>query len=248
MSIVSVAKEQLKGKTSYDQRKLIDEVCEKTGSSYESVRGTLIKRGGLLGKGWASDKGNLIRSESPEGYHVDYDDVEKRKNWGNVKRLLPSPIKEMVTLAGENGHCIEVLQPEKATSYDYEEYVLQQLLEKYPEVECYQGEIWLHDEPVQVFNADLMGYMCGSLYQNLKLCNDVGHEYIVLTLQKQVSGFRNSGKWVRWASNKFRDREDKNLAAIEHALTDYKLVKNMFYKRATKGSRSMRTCVLRRNK
>ena len=247
MSIVSEAKSFLEGKSSCGHKELIEEICQRTGRSYESVRGTLIKRGGVLGNGWSMKDGRLIPSDSSEGYTVDYDDKNKKQNWQNVKAFLPESIEEMVTLAGEEGHCIEALGPNRVISYDYDESVLQSLLEKFPDTEAYCGDIWQHNEKTQVFNADLMGYMCGSLYENLKLCNEVGHDYIVLTIQKQVKGFRNSGRWKNWAVKKFKNRKDKNLASIKHALKDYDLLKNLFYKREGK-TRAMRTCVLRRKK
>jgi hypothetical protein len=247
MSIVSVALEVLEGKTEMSHSDLINAVCNLTGNSYESVRGTIIKRDcKLFDSGEWHYQDGCVRSGGREAIVVDYTAPEKLANWRAVREHLPKEIPSMVTLGGINGTDIRVFLPDDVISYDYDPRVLRQLKRNIPWVHTRHGDIMLHNEPATVLNLDLVGYMCGTRFEDFRRATSVGHEYIVITIQGQVGGFRNSGEWVNKAMKKYRRYKDKNLAALKDAMRGYSLLLNRFYRRE-KGARQMRTTVWRAN-
>jgi hypothetical protein len=226
---------------------LVGAVCETTGNSYESVRGTLIKRDcRLFNEGWQYKDGAVVRGDG-EAVVVDYTPEAKLRNWEVVRAYLPLRIDTLVTLGGIGGTDIRVFLPDQATSYDYDATVLSQLKRNIPWVETVQGDIFDHSEPATVLNLDLVGYMCGSRFSDFQRAASVGHQYIVITIQGQVGGFRNNakGEWVSQALKKYKRYRDRNLRALKDAMAGYKLLLNRFYQREA-GARRMRTTVWKR--
>lgn len=244
MSLVNVALSVIGDRETITHQDLINQVCEASGASYESVRGSLIKsKGGLMNHGFSYQTGILTRChDAAAGVVVDYQQPIKTENWQRVKSFLPSKISELVTLGGRYGHCIEVFEPEQVISYDYSEHVCEELESRWNGITTIMGDIFQHNTPTHVLNLDLIGYMCGSLFQNLRRTTEVGHEYIVVTIQGQVGGFRNSGVWKDWAVKQYKRYKDRNLRALKDAMTGYRLLDNHFYSR-TPTSRKMRTTV-----
>jgi hypothetical protein len=243
-SLVTTAIRVLAGKSRISHAELINSVCAISGCSYESVRGTLIKRDCTLFKdGWQYSNGYLTKGTG-EAILTDYTHKPKLTNWESVRDLLPSTIKSLVTLGGVNGTDIEVFQPESCISYDYSDYVLSQLKRKMPWVETRQGNIFKHDKPVTLLNLDLVGYMCGSLFNSLQSAASVGHGYIAITIQAQVGGFRNTGEWKNNAVRRYAKYKDKNLRALKDAMEGYECILNRFYRR-TPNARTMRTTLWR---
>lgn len=246
MSIMSTALKVLENvDDKISHKELIALVCNHTGNSYESVRGTLIKsNGGLLGlEDWQYLDGELIRC-TPEqaGMIVNYQLKPKVSNWQTVREFLPSTITSLVTLGGEHGNCIEVFQPESALSYDYNKVVLHKLKTKFPWVNTEEGDIFSNTESFQVANIDLIGYMSMSLHTNLtSINNTLQYTYIVLTLQGQKH-FRNHGPWVDRAREDYGHLEDPTLQLLKDTFSNYKLLHWDFYKRHAR-ARRMRTLI-----
>jgi len=244
-TIIDAAREALHGRTIMSHAELIPAVCAATGNSYESVRGTLIKRTcGLFRDGWYYKDGHIHLGKE-EAIVTNYTSPEKQKNWDTVRAHLPHHIDSLVTLGGVNGTDIRTFLPDSAVSYDYDEYVLAQLKRNMSWVETIQGDIFDHTTPSTVLNLDLTGYMCGSRFQDFQDMAAVGHDYIVITIQGQVGGFRNGGEWKKQAERKYQNR-DKNLQALKDAMQGYTLLLNRFYRRDV-GARKMRTTVWKAN-
>jgi hypothetical protein len=243
-SLVKTAFKVLDGKSEMSHHELINTVCTVTGNSYESVRGTLIKRDcKLFQNGWQYKDGWVVKGNG-ESILTDYTPAPKSDNWEAVREHLPKCIDTLVTLGGINGTDIKTFLPNACISYDYSEYVLSQLKLKMPWVNTRQGNIMSHSEPATLLNLDLVGYMCGSLYGDLQRAAKVGHEYIAVTIQGQVGGFRNTGAWKAIAVRKYARYKDKNLRALKDSLDGYECVLNRFYRR-TANARTMRTTLWR---
>lgn len=241
-TLIEAGRTALQGHTVMSHSDFISKVCEITGNSYESVRGTLIKRDcPLFSEGWQYKSGEVVRGQG-EAIVVDYTPPAKLKNWQTIRAHLPRSIDTLVTLGGIGGTDIKVFAPDNAISYDYDENVLAKLKHTMPWVETVQGDIFDHTAPATVLNLDLTGYMCGSRFNDFQQVASVGHQYIVITIQGQKEGFRNSGVWVDQAYKKYRNFKDKNLRALKDAMAGYKLLLNRFYRREG-GARRMRTTV-----
>jgi len=244
-SIVSTAVRVLDGKSGMSHSELINTVCALSGCSYESVRGTLIKRDCTLFKdGWQYSDGYLTKGTG-EAILTDYTCQPKLDNWEAVREHLPDIVESLVTLGGVNGTDIKVFQPNSCISYDYSDYVLKQLKRNMPWVQTKHGNIFSHSLRATLLNLDLVGYMCGSLFSDLRYAASIGHEYISVTIQGQVNGFRNTGMWKNNALQRYAKYRDKNLRALKDALEGYECILNRFYRR-TPNARTMRTTLWRK--
>lgn len=243
-TIIAAGRTALEGLTSLSHSDWISAVCVATGNSSESVRGTLIKGGNpIFREGWQYENSRVFRGEGGS-IVVDYTSEGKAENWKIVRSFLPPTIDTLVTLGGRHGTDILEFMPNKAISYDIAKFVTEKLKHKMPWVETVHGDIFDHSTPATVLNLDLIGYMCGKNFAAFQRAASVGHQYIVITIQGQKEGFRNSGAWVSQAYKKYRCYKDKNLRALKDAMAGYQLLKGHFYRRAPEGHvRTMRTTV-----
>ncbi len=253
----------------------LTQICKKLKRSRESVRGTLVGGGRKLfgqpsfKRAWCvcmPDKTTGKPTRYVRRKYIQPGDVEvgmsydtpakKLARTRGLQYLTPGK-KKVITLAASEGYCVEEILrrcPEaEITNVERDAAVLKHWKSKNIPTRNFQGTLskFLRSpefaaNQYDTLNADLMGYACRSLDNDLVILNQLANvKYIVLTILG-IKDFRNHGQWVEQARAKYH-RSDPTREWIQRTLPRYQLKDAWFYNREPeKGSRRMRMFVLER--
>lgn len=256
------------------QTDLIKHVSNRTGSSFESVRGTIV---GFSSKklfsqasfeeNWVvcrREKGKPARyvrkdvlSEEDTIYGIDYDTVQKREARERGLKYVSKRPGNYLTLAGTEGFCARYIWEKCPTATIYnverERKDLIQWQQKRMPTGDFFGELsdfirtpFFAHTKFQLLNLDMMGYPCDYLNDDFKLLNSLKNSaYIVITLSG-IRRFRNGGEFVTKARAKYTGA-DPTQEWIKDTFKNYLLIDEWFYRRdLVVDCRDMRMFVLKR--
>jgi hypothetical protein len=251
-------------KSSILQVDLLDFISNETGFSKESVRGTIIGSTPHKLFGQAYFKSNWVFCRKPARivrkgresniYKVNYDTEAKKAARARIfKPLQHLKNGNIVTMAGEHGHCVKQLldiNPDfNIINCEYQIEVLSQFKRKQLSTENhigFIGEFLEHDvRPLDFVYYDSLSYACDYMNRDFSLINKTKKvRYLAITLMG-IKRFRNHGKFANWARATFEKHEDPTEEWIKHVLDNYKLIDSFYYNRdPNNNSRPMRLFLL----
>lgn len=255
------------------QTDLISRVSKRTGSSKESVRGSIIgySPAKMFSRPSFYNKWDVCRrkdgkparfvrkgTKPAEVYKVNYNTPSKQNARSHGLQRVTKQTRTYLTLAGTDGFCVKDILKicPTAVIHNVERYLeILDALENHnlPLINHHSTlSRFIHgstfaDTKFHLLNLDLMGYACGKLNQDMKIINDLQNSrFITLTLMG-IKRFRNTGKFVKWAKSKFKS-QDPTRQWLRYTLSNYTMTDAWFYRRdPDKGCRNMRMFMFKRN-
>lgn len=271
MSIMEVGLNILK-KTKRDsilQTELLEEICLKTGCSKESVRGTvagtserkLYGHKEVAGQ-WAYCIGpsRLVRKsrlkKSDTVFRVNYNTEAKvAARAKSFKSLAGRKNANILTMAGENGHCVRqflsINKNFKIYNCERDQAVRAKFSKtKLPVVSTFAGTIGdaIRESEIKFdfVYYDSVGYACDYINKDFKFINENKKTKEIAITLLDIENFRNTGDFAAWARQKFGKKKRPTLSWLKYTFSNYRLVETFSYNREEeKNSRCMRVFILR---
>ncbi len=242
------------------QTELLKYVASARGTSTERVRGTIIKfNGGLLNPKMLRSLG-LRRDRSPARFVAGECVTEDYQSYHcPIKRAVVSKVLDhisgttptFVTLAGEHGLDVEQflsLYPNgTAINFERDSTIAARFSSKFTNVETHIDSFKsAAGIACDLAFYDSVGYACQSTEDTVLAFNRSQNPAVIAITLIDINGIRNHGEWAELARAMFTG-EDPTKEWLESAMSNYKLVEEIKYKKTNMpGARGMRVFVFKR--